>query len=148
MNTDDLLWQKAVEVVDEVCNAVMGVIQPLPCHIEAFVDRENLEFRCLQCFPRRDLRKVMEDIGILVDRMMQHYHESWNYTYTSGCSIRVFSGWWFRFPYNPTTPLSLAFRFSALTMREIGLVITPLDPGHEGQALLNRIYMQGQHDFE
>jgi hypothetical protein len=100
MNTDDLLWQKAVEVVDEVCNAVMGVIQPLPCHIEAFVDRENLEFRCLQCFPRRDLRKVMEDIGILVDRMMQHYHESWNYTYTSGCSIRVFSGWWFRFPYN------------------------------------------------
>jgi hypothetical protein len=48
----------------------------------------------------------------------------------------------------PTTPLSLAFRFSALTMREIRLVITPLDPGHAGQALCNRICMQGQHDFE
>jgi hypothetical protein len=48
----------------------------------------------------------------------------------------------------PTTPLFLTFRFSALTMREIRLVITPLDPGHEGQALLNRIGMQGQHDFE
>ena len=44
---------------------------------------------------------------------------------------------------NPTTPLSLALRFSAFTMREIGLVIAPLDPGHEGEALLNRIRMQG-----
>jgi len=51
-------------------------------------------------------------------------------------------------PIIPTTPLSLAFRFSALTMREIRLVITPLDPGHAGQALCNRICMQGQHDFE
>ena len=49
---------------------------------------------------------------------------------------------------SPTTPLFLTFRFSALTMREIRLVMTPLDPGHEGQALLNRIGMQGQHDFE
>jgi len=50
--------------------------------------------------------------------------------------------------YNPTTPLSSALRFSALTMREIRLVIAPLDPGHKGEALLNRIRMQGQHDFE
>jgi len=42
----------------------------------------------------------------------------------------------------PTTPLSLALCLSALTMREIRLVITPLDPGHEGEALLNRIRMQ------
>jgi len=49
---------------------------------------------------------------------------------------------------NPTTPLSSALRFSALTMREIRLVIAPLDPGHKGEALLNRIRMQGQHDFE
>ena len=49
---------------------------------------------------------------------------------------------------NPTTPLSSALRFSALTMREIRLVIAALDPGHEGEALLNRIRMQGQHDFE
>jgi hypothetical protein len=48
----------------------------------------------------------------------------------------------------PTTPLSSALRFSALTMRDIRLVIAPLDPGHEGEALLNRIGMQGQHDFE
>jgi hypothetical protein len=27
-------------------------------------------------------------------------------------------------------------------------VIAPLDPGHEGEALLNRIRMQGQDDFE
>jgi hypothetical protein len=49
---------------------------------------------------------------------------------------------------NPTTPLSSALRFSALTMRDICLVIAPLDPGHEGEALLNGIRMQGQHDFE
>jgi hypothetical protein len=45
--------------------------------------------------------------------------------------------------FNPTTPLSLALCLSALTMREIRLVIAPLDPGHEGEALLNRIRMQG-----
>ena len=39
---------------------------------------------------------------------------------------------------NPTTPLSLAFCLSALPMREIRLVIAPLDPGHEGEDLLNR----------
>jgi len=33
-------------------------------------------------------------------------------------------------------------------MRDIRLVIAPLDPSHEGEALLNRIRMQGQHDFE
>jgi hypothetical protein len=44
---------------------------------------------------------------------------------------------------NPTTPLSLALCLPALTMREIRLVIAPLDPGHEGEALLNRIRMQG-----
>jgi len=49
---------------------------------------------------------------------------------------------------NPTTPLSLALRFSALTMREIGLVIAPLDPRHKSEALFNRIGMQGQHDVE
>jgi type II secretory pathway predicted ATPase ExeA len=43
----------------------------------------------------------------------------------------------------PTTPLSSALRFSALTMREIRLVIAPLDPGYTGEALLNRIRMQG-----
>ena len=46
-------------------------------------------------------------------------------------------------PYIPTTPLSLALCLSALTMCEICLVIAPLDPGHEGEALLNRIRMQG-----
>ena len=45
--------------------------------------------------------------------------------------------------YNPTTPLSLALCLSALTMREIRLVIASLNPGHEGKALLNRIRMQG-----
>ena len=49
------------------------------------------------------------------------------------------------YPYNATF---LALGLSALTMREIRLVITPLDPGHAGQALCNRICMQGQHDFE
>jgi hypothetical protein len=49
---------------------------------------------------------------------------------------------------NPTTPLSLALRFSAFTMREIGLVIAPLDPRHKSEALFNRICMQGQHDLE
>jgi hypothetical protein len=48
----------------------------------------------------------------------------------------------------PTTPLSLAFRFSAFTMGEIGLVIAPLDPRHTSEALFNRIGMQGQHDLE
>jgi hypothetical protein len=43
----------------------------------------------------------------------------------------------------PTTPLSLALCLSALPMREICLMIAPLDPGHEGEALLNRIRMQG-----
>ena len=38
---------------------------------------------------------------------------------------------------------SLALCLSALTMREIRLVIAPLDPGHDGEALLNRIRMQG-----
>jgi hypothetical protein len=42
---------------------------------------------------------------------------------------------------NPTTPLSLALRFSAFTMREIGLVIAPLDPRHKSEALFNRICM-------
>ena len=50
--------------------------------------------------------------------------------------------------FNPTTPLSLAFRFSAFTMGEIGLVIAPLDPRHKSEALFNRIGMQGQHDLE
>ena len=45
--------------------------------------------------------------------------------------------------FNPTTPLSLALCLSALTMRKIRLVIAPLDPGHVGEALLNRIRMQG-----
>jgi hypothetical protein len=45
--------------------------------------------------------------------------------------------------HNPTTPLSLALCLSALTMREIRLVIASLNPGHEGEALLNRIRMQG-----
>jgi hypothetical protein len=49
---------------------------------------------------------------------------------------------------NPTTPLSLALRFSAFTMREIGLVIAPLDPRHKSEALFNRICMQGQYDLE
>src|SRR5262249_48854364 len=48
--------------------------------------------------------------------------------------------WWTT---NPTTPLSLALCLSALTMREIRLVIASLNPGHEGKALLNRIRMQG-----
>src|SRR5262252_6596878 len=48
----------------------------------------------------------------------------------------------------PTTPLSLALRFSAFTMREIGLVIAPLDPRHKSEALFNRICLQGQHDLE
>jgi len=43
----------------------------------------------------------------------------------------------------PTTPLSSALRFSALPMRERRLVIAPLDPGHEGEALLNRRRLQG-----
>src|SRR5215475_4596415 len=43
--------------------------------------------------------------------------------------------------YNPTTPLSLALCFSALTMCKIRLVIAPLEPGHKGEALLNRIRM-------
>src|SRR5262245_13837651 len=51
-------------------------------------------------------------------------------------------------PLIPTTPLSLALCFSALTMREIGLVIAPLDPRHKSEALFNRICMQGQHDLE
>ena len=50
--------------------------------------------------------------------------------------------------YSPTTPLSLALCFSALTMGKIRLVIAPLDPGHKGEALLNRIRMEGQHNFE
>jgi hypothetical protein len=45
--------------------------------------------------------------------------------------------------YIPTTPLSLALCLSALTMCEIRLVITPLDPGYKGETLLNRIRMQG-----
>ena len=45
--------------------------------------------------------------------------------------------------YNPTTPLSLALCLSALPMREIRLVIASLNPSHEGEALLNRIRMQG-----
>jgi hypothetical protein len=48
--------------------------------------------------------------------------------------------------HNPTTPLSLALYLSALTMREIRLVMAPLDPGHAGEALLHRLRMQGEHD--
>jgi hypothetical protein len=48
----------------------------------------------------------------------------------------------------PTTPLSLALCFSALTMCKIRLVIAPLEPGHKGEALLNRIRMEGQHNLE
>jgi hypothetical protein len=44
------------------------------------------------------------------------------------------------YPYNATF---LALRLSALTMCEIRLVIAPLHPGHAGEALLNRIRMQG-----
>jgi Transposase IS116/IS110/IS902 family len=44
---------------------------------------------------------------------------------------------------NPTTPLSLALCLSALTMRERRLVIAPLEPGHESEALLNRLRLQG-----
>ena len=44
------------------------------------------------------------------------------------------------YPYNATF---LALCLSALTMCTICLVIAPLDPGHEGEALLNRIRMQG-----
>ena len=49
------------------------------------------------------------------------------------------------YPYNATF---LALCFSALTMGKIRLVIAPLDPGHKGEALLNRIRMEGQHNFE
>ena len=45
------------------------------------------------------------------------------------------------FQNNPTTPLSLPLCFSAFTMCKIRLVIAPLDPGHKGEALLNRIRM-------
>ena len=48
----------------------------------------------------------------------------------------------------PTTPLSLPLCFSALTMGKIRLVIAPLDPGHKGEALLNRIRLEGQHNLE
>ena len=48
----------------------------------------------------------------------------------------------------PTTPLSLPLCFSALTMGKIRLVIAPLDPGHKGEALLNRIRLEGQHNVE
>src|SRR5215471_11041844 len=44
--------------------------------------------------------------------------------------------------FNPTTPLSLPLCFSALTMGKIRLVIAPLDPGHKGEALLNRIRLE------
>src|SRR5262249_54035310 len=50
--------------------------------------------------------------------------------------------------YSPTTPLSLALCFSALTMGKIRLVIAPLEPGHKGEALLNRIRLEGQHNLE
>ena len=49
------------------------------------------------------------------------------------------------YPYNATF---LALCLSAFTMCTICLVITPLGPSHNGEALLNRIRMQGQHDFE
>src|SRR5262245_30087455 len=49
---------------------------------------------------------------------------------------------------SPTTPLSLALRFSAFTMREIGLVLAPLDPRPKSEALFNRIGMQEQHALE
>ena len=49
------------------------------------------------------------------------------------------------YPYNATF---LALCLSALTMCAICLVIAPLGPSHDGEALLNRISMQGQHDFE
>jgi hypothetical protein len=51
-------------------------------------------------------------------------------------------------PFPTAMPLLTVCGFSALTMREICLVIAPLDPSHEGEALLNRIHMQGQHDFK
>jgi hypothetical protein len=48
----------------------------------------------------------------------------------------------------PTTPLSLALCLSALPMCKIRLVIAPLEPGHKGEALLNRLRMEGQHNLE
>ena len=57
-------------------------------------------------------------------------------------------GWvhiWANYPYNATF---LALCLSALTMCAICLVIAPLGPSHDGEALFNRIRMQGQHDFE
>src|SRR6516165_2456073 len=42
----------------------------------------------------------------------------------------------------------LALCLSALTMCAICLVIAPLGPSHDGEALLNRRGMQGQHDGE
>ena len=44
------------------------------------------------------------------------------------------------YPYNATF---LALRLSALTMGAICLVITPLGPRHDSEALRNRIGMQG-----
>jgi hypothetical protein len=44
------------------------------------------------------------------------------------------------YPYNATF---LALRLSALTMGAISLVIAPLGPRHDSEALLNRIGMQG-----
>jgi len=53
-------------------------------------------------------------------------------------------------PWNPITLQRhfLALRLSAFTMGAICLVIAPLSPSHDGEALLNRIGMQGQHNVK
>jgi hypothetical protein len=49
---------------------------------------------------------------------------------------------------NPTATLDLAFRLTPLFVRKIRAVIAPLDPGHQGEDLLNRRRAQGQDDLQ
>src|SRR5262249_20669107 len=51
-----------------------------------------------------------------------------------------------REPYNPTATLDLALSLTPLFVRKIRAVIAPLDPGHNGEDLLNRRHAKGKDD--
>src|SRR5262245_53856847 len=89
---------KHVEIVDEVCDAVMAVIQPLPHNIAALVDRVTLADRCGQRALKQRLPCRYWDLKSLVDRRMDEEVEAWRNRYTPRDADTGFSDWMFCLP--------------------------------------------------
>ena len=105
MSNDDLAWQQAAEVVDEVLDAVM---QCIPRGNLAEVERERLEDICISRIPRRYRDKAFQDVPMLVDRGMRYYNNIFkrlNIIFKrlniAECVEEHWDCWTYNIPFNP-----------------------------------------------